>query len=388
MFLGGTPGTIPEPLMVNGIPKGRMAGETPGRADMGAQTTQAIESLKLAVEIAGGNWEDVLRLNLFVTYWCEIDPFLDAYQKACAPGAPAETLARYGLYMPSMIMEIEGIAAVGKSSPITPAKQPKNKYAPSNAGRRIGDLLCLSALLPLDADGKVVHTGNPRAQTEAIIKDLSDTLEKNGASLNDTVRLRVYVREFRDVADVKAAIAAAFPDPAPVTTVIVAPTPIVEATVMIEPTAYVGEKIYETGPGNARAVIVGDMGFTNGIISVDESGTVVHPDDISGQTQKVLKDAKTLLEKLGMSVADITQSQITVPDYRDFDAYNVFYRDFVPFPFPARSTAEAGIGDFEQRGLKYQIELTAVRNASEIGIVATAEENYYFQRIEIENKSS
>jgi peptide/nickel transport system substrate-binding protein/2-iminobutanoate/2-iminopropanoate deaminase len=183
---------------------------------------------------------------------------------------------------------------------------------------------------------------------------------------------------------VNAAIAATFPDPAPITTVVIAPLPVLEAAVMIEATAYLGPKKYNRGPGNARAVEAGELIITNGILSVDESGKVRDPDDISKQTQNVLANARAFLKSMKLDVADITQSQATVPDYRDFDRYNVHYRDFVPFPFPARSTAEAGLGDLSQRGLKYQIEFTAVRNASTDGIVATATENYYFKRLEIE----
>lgn len=387
IFLGGTPGTTPDAFIINGIPKGRMAGETAGRADIVAQTAQAINSLKLAVEVAGGRWTDVLRLNLFVDDWREIGPFLDAYEKYRAPGTPAETLVGYGLYMPSMIMELEGLAGTGETTPIMPVDQLTHKYAPANAGRRLGKLLCLSALLPLDAKGEVLFRGNAVAQTEAILKKLGAILEKNGGSIRDTIRLRVFVRDVRDVAVVNSAISALFSDSAPVTTIVAAPLPIQEVTVMIEPTAYLGEKTYRDGPGNSRAVLAGDLMISNGIRSVDKSGVVRDPDNISKQVQNVLTDAKQLLKEFDMAVGDITQSQVTVSDFRDYDAYNVFYRDFVPFPFPARNTVEAGLGDLLQYGLRYQIEITAVRNASSDGLAVTSEENFYFKRLEIEKKA-
>src|SRR5262245_52702904 len=92
VFLGGTPGTTSDALMVDGIPKGKMAGETPGRADMAAQTVQAVEAIRHATQLAGGNWKNALRFNIFLEDWKEIDGFYMAYRNAIGVAAPAETL--------------------------------------------------------------------------------------------------------------------------------------------------------------------------------------------------------------------------------------------------------------------------------------------------------
>ncbi len=384
IFLGGMPGITTEALMVDGIPNGRMAGETPGRADMEAQTREAIESLKLAVEIAGGKWSDVLRLNLFLEGWKEIGPFIKAYEKYRIPAEPADTLTGYDLYMPSMIMEIEGFAGAVETTPLQPAGKQAHEYAPSCAGRRMGDLLCLSARLPLDAKGDVVSPGNSKAQTEAIVEGIGDILTENGGSLGDVIRLRGFVRDMRDVEAVEAAIADAFAEPRPITTIVTASLPILEADVKIEATAYLGEKEYRTGPGNARGVLAGEMMISNGILSVDEESGVRDPGDIQKQTRNVLANVEHLLKEFDMEVLDVAQSQVTLTDFRDYDAYNALYRNFFAFPFPARNSVEAGLGKISHYGLKYQIEVTAIRNASTEGLVVTAEDSYYFRRIEIE----
>ncbi len=387
IFLGGMPGITTEALIVDGVPNGRMAGETPGRADMEAQTRQAIESLKLSVEIAGGKWRDVLRLNHFLEGWKEIGPFVKAYEKHRGPAEPADTLVGYGLYMPSMIMEIEGLAGAVETTPLLPAVKQAHEYAPSCAGRRMDDLLCLSARLPIDAEGQVVSPGNSKAQAEAILEGIGDILAENGGSLGDIIRLRVFVRDMRDVEAVDAAIADAFGEPIPITTTVTAPLPILEADVMIEPTAYLGEKEYRTGPGNARGVLAGEMMISNGILSVDDEGGVRDPGDIQKQTRNVLANVEHLLKEFDMKVLDVAQSQVTLTDFRDYDAYNALYRNFFAFPFPARNSVEAGLGKISHYGLKYQIEVTAIRNASTEGLVVTAEDSYYFKRIELEGKA-
>ena len=384
IFLGGMPGITTEALMVDGIPNGRMAGETPGRADMEAQTRQAIEALKLAVEIAGGQWSDVLRMNLFLDSWREIGPFVKAYEKYRTPALPADTLVGYGLYMPSMIMEIEGLAGAGETKPLLPVGKQAHEYAPSSTGRRMGDLLCLSARLPIDVKGGVVSPGNSKAQTEAILEGLGEVLSENGGALEDIIRLRIFVRDMRDVEAVEAAIDDAFADPGPITTIVTAPLPILETEVMIEPTAYLGEKEYRTGPGNARGVLAGELMISNGILSVDGEGGVRDPGDIQKQTRNVLANVELLLKEFDMEVADVTQSQVTLTDFRDYDAYNALYRNFFAFPFPARNSVEAALGKFSHYGLKYQIEVSAIRNASKEGLVVTAEDSFYFRRIEME----
>ena len=83
---------------------------------------------------------------------------------------------------------------------------------------------------------------------------------------------------------------------------------------------------------------------------------------------------------------DVAQSQVTLTDFRDYDAYNALYKNFFAFPFPARNSVEAELGKISQYGLKYQIEVTAIRNASTEGLVVTAKDSFYFRRMELEGK--
>jgi len=249
----------------------------------------------------------------------------------------------------------------------------------------MGDLLCLSSVLPLDDAGQCIAPGNAGRQTEACIKEIGDVLSKNGSTLGDVVRLRVFVRDVRDIEATEAVIAAAFSDPKPIVAICIPTLPINGISVMIEATAYTGEKEYKEGPGTSRGVLVGgSMMYSNPVQSVDEKGNVISPWNIAAQTQNTLANVKELLAQFGMTPVDITQSQVTVPEFRNYDAYNEYYRDFVTYPFPARNTVEAKIGNLSQFGLEYQIEVTACVNASKSGIAATATDNYYFKRMGIE----
>ena len=98
------------------------------------------------------------------------------------------------------------------------------------------------------------------------------------------------------------------------------------------------------------------MMISNGILSVDDEGGVRDPGDIQKQTRNVLANVEHLLKEFDMEVLDVAQSQVTLTDFRDYDAYNALYRNFFAFPFPARNSVEAGLGKISHYGLKYQIE--------------------------------
>lgn len=379
VFLGGTPGTTAEALMVDGIPKGKMAGETPGRADMAAQTVQSVEAIHHATQLAGGNWKNALRFNLFLEDWKEIDGFLRSYRSAIGVANPAETLIGYGLYQPSMIMEIDGIISLSEIKPLGGPGYGAHPYLPPHAGRQAGDLICLSAVLPIDNDGKLIGRGSAQAQTRQIMTNLGTILHGIGANVKDVVRYRVFISDLRHYDDVVKEMTAAAGEEA-LRAIVVAGIPVEGALVMIEPTAWLGKKEYFSGPGNARAVRIGDVVFTNGILPL-ENNEVLFLDEAAKQTKNVLGNLSKVLGAAGCGIEDVCQSQVTISDFRDYDDYNGVYTGFFKFPYAARHTVRAGLGGPSHTGLRYQIEATAILNASKTGKVVTAKDNFYHRRV-------
>ncbi len=379
IFLGGTPGTTTEALMVDGIPKGKMAGDTPGRADMAAQTVQSVESIHHATQLAGGNWKNAIRFNLFLEDWKEIDGFYKAYRSAIGVANPAETLIGYGLYQPSMIMEIDGIISMNPVKPLGGPGYGNHPYLPPHAGRQSGDLICLSAVLPVDNDGKLVGRGSVEAQTRQIMTNLGTILHGVGANSKDVVRYRIFISDLRHYEVVVKELNIAAGQDA-LRTVVVAGIPIEGALVMVEPTAWLGKKEFFSGPANARAVRIGDLVFTNGILPVDNND-VLFPDEAEKQTRNVLGSLSKVLAAADCGIEDVCQSQVTISDFRDYDDYNGVYTGFFKFPYAARHTVKAGLGSSMQTGLRYQIEVTAVVGAAKSGTVVTAKDNFYHRRV-------
>jgi enamine deaminase RidA (YjgF/YER057c/UK114 family) len=66
----------------------------------------------------------------------------------------------------------------------------------SNA-RVAGDTIYVAGHTAIDADGKVVHPGDPEAQFRYTMNGIAHTLEQLGSSLRDLVRITVYLTDVR-----------------------------------------------------------------------------------------------------------------------------------------------------------------------------------------------
>ena len=95
---------------------------------------------------------------------------------------------------------------------------------PAPRWSRQDDLIYVSTLFPIDADGNVVHTtsisphlgeSEMAAQTKAVCRALGDILEDAGSSLDLTLKAEVYLVDASDFYEFKLAWKEAFPEAPP-----------------------------------------------------------------------------------------------------------------------------------------------------------------------------
>jgi reactive intermediate/imine deaminase len=89
------------------------AGNVVGKGDFAAQTTQVFENLKLALAAVGATFDNVVKINTYVTDMSQIQTLRDIRTRYYSKNAPASTLVQIGkLAREELMIEIEAVAVV------------------------------------------------------------------------------------------------------------------------------------------------------------------------------------------------------------------------------------------------------------------------------------
>ncbi len=72
--------------------------------------------------------------------------------------------------------------------------------APYSPGTKAGNTVYVGGTLALNAKGELVGKGDVAAQTEQVIKNISDVLAAAGASLKDVVMAQIFLTDFKNYA--------------------------------------------------------------------------------------------------------------------------------------------------------------------------------------------
>ena len=85
---------------------------------------------------------------------------------------------------------------------------------------RVGNHVVVGGTAPIGTDGKTIGAGDAAAQTERCIEIIKRALEKAGASLDDVVRTRIFLKNIRDWEAVASVKGRYFRDIRPVDTIV------------------------------------------------------------------------------------------------------------------------------------------------------------------------
>jgi len=102
---------------------------------------------------------------------------------------------------------------------------------------------------------------------------------------------------------------------------------------------------------------VGNLIFLSGQVALDSSGVLVG-DDISTQTEQVMRNIEALLGAAGASFADVVRTTVFLSDLNEFNAMNAVYGRYMPDPPPTRSTVQVSR---LPRDARVEIDVIAVR---------------------------
>lgn len=85
---------------------------------------------------------------------------------------------------------------------------------------RFGNLLFISGMVGVDAEGRVIGKGDVVAQARATFSNLERILEAEGASFADVLKVTVYLRNVEDRARINPVRAEFFGDARPASTLV------------------------------------------------------------------------------------------------------------------------------------------------------------------------
>lgn len=90
------------------------AGNVVGKGDFAAQTSQVFENLKTAVEAAGGLFENIIKLNVYLVDATQLAQYRQVRDRYIDPNSPPTSTAVQvaALFRPEFLIEIEAVAVV------------------------------------------------------------------------------------------------------------------------------------------------------------------------------------------------------------------------------------------------------------------------------------
>ena len=85
---------------------------------------------------------------------------------------------------------------------------------------QIGNAVYVSGQVALDPEGKVVGKGDMKAQTRQALENIQAILQAAGASLQDVVKITVFLTDISRLMETHEVRAEYFPDPPPASTAV------------------------------------------------------------------------------------------------------------------------------------------------------------------------
>ena len=100
-------------VFISGMTARRADGSITGIGDIEAQTKQVCENLKAAVEAAGGNMDDIVRVDVYVRNMEHFDQIHKVRREYFKAPAPASTMVEIcKMTSPDYLIEINAIAVL------------------------------------------------------------------------------------------------------------------------------------------------------------------------------------------------------------------------------------------------------------------------------------
>jgi len=105
------------------------------------------------------------------------------------------------------------------------------------------------------------------------------------------------------------------------------------------------------------AIRAGNLLFLSGQVGFDPATGVLAGDDITAQTDQVMRNIGALLKAAGVDFSNVVRTTVFLADMNEFAAMNAVYGRYMVDPPPARSTVQVAA---LPRNARVEIDVIAI----------------------------
>jgi enamine deaminase RidA (YjgF/YER057c/UK114 family) len=302
--------------------------------DLEAQCVGAMTYMRILLKDLGSSTSDLVRLVVyFVGAEAEEKAVLAQIAAFIGPDVMpvVNTISLDELCYPDMMIEIEGIAMRGASGETIERECLRDPRLPMLADAyshvvRCSDMIFVSDMSALGADGCVQNVGDITAQSKTMMENLSAALSLVGADMDDLVKLNTFYLGGGTAEDWAAAAKvriAYLNEPGPAATGI----PVtrfaqdslctkIGATAMLNADGSRIEKTYSWPDGHwdwpthlpfKHGNRCGGMIHVGGQVSMDADANVLVAEDMVSQTRTAMENIQKVLAEFGADLDDVVK---------------------------------------------------------------------------------
>jgi len=332
------------------------------------QANQCLKNIMAIVESVDHAMTDVVKLTVFLTNTDDIDAVDEVCSTYFPDYVPTRTTVAVAALPMGALVQIEALISNGVGTiPDAPqagdlikvARNTKNAPISSGSTQTVAfsHYNNLSGQLPIDPETGKIIGNTAKEQANQCLNNAKAILESIDHSMDDIVKMNIYLTNLSDIEAVTEAYSAFFPDYIPAVGNTVATALPMGALVQIDIAVSHGDGTPPQAPEDTCKLVI-EANNTKHAPAGPYTQTVAfsHYNHISAQlplnpetaemvaggikeqTEQCLKNLKAIIESVDHVMDDVVKINIALKNIEDIDAVDEVYPTFFPGYVPARRT--------------------------------------------------
>jgi reactive intermediate/imine deaminase len=346
-------------------------------SDIKLQARFVLQNFARTFAAAGTSLNDVVKAQVFLTDLNDFSAFDEVWREFFQVPPPRTTVGTTGLLVKDTLIEIDLIAyarSAGLNHEAVVSANPK-PLANYSEAVRVGDLVFAAGQLASDFKTGVAPEArrNPdfpfygsdiQLQTDYILRNLRNTFEAAGSSLDHIVKAQVFLTDLNNFAAFDEVWRGYFKVPPPRTTVGTTGLLVKDTLIEIDLIGYVPRAglerqiVASDNPkplaNYSEAFVIGNFVFAAGQLASDFKTGVpaearrhtafpYYGSDIKLQTHYILKNLKRTFESAGSGLDKVVKAQVFLTELNHFAGFDEVWKEYFRVPPPRTTIGTSGL---------------------------------------------